>query len=264
MIKQASRINFSGVIMILITLAMMIFSKDINYPSWYPGWYVEWYQRWNDWVQAFICILIYLLLALASGDAEQIADDIAHIAWNLTNDVMDVKEKLVMLKLQLERFGEMYNRVFFELPEKPKYRTLGDLFKERLKVFFFRLYYGGIDAKQFAWICAYVSYIFFIKMNYFSIPEPFIYILVIVFIGGLQLTSVNISGMGKLIAEIFSNAREDVEKPRLNLATIISNIKTLCSMYNMISKKIEAKTNTSVNEFLERANAQISTTTTAV
>ena len=236
--KGTLRITFGGVLTILITLAIMVFSAGIT----------------NDivnWSKTFFYITLYFILALLSGSFPMISEIMTNILSIKNENDLANTEKILVIKDQLEIYNDYFGKIFTEVRTGDKHNTIFQA-KEYIKTTSYRVMKGSITPLQTLWIMGYISYQILLQSNFLNIALPYNIIITVGFLIILQLTSGSIQGLGKLIGDLYITVRKDIgdDNEKFILAKIIHTIRILCLGYNRISKKIERYTGMCVSDYI--------------
>ena len=235
--KDRPSMSFSNVIVVIITISTLIWTDVSGLPLW------------AEWVRTIFFIGLYCFLALSAGDINKIGDVISYIMIIDAEGDITNREKLLMIKHQLDMFTKLFSDIFTEIRLYVSGKQQFHQTWENIKTIVKRTMKGTITIPQAIWLLAYITYLVIITSNFFNIELPLNIIITVAFYFGLALTSRNIQGLGRLILDLFENV--DIEKIDTNtaLGNIIHTIKLLCLHYSRIAKKVEAS-GMSVGEYV--------------
>lgn len=238
--KDSPSISFTGVITILGTIITIVwFDTEPSYMFY--------------WTKVIILVGIYFILALSAADFCIIGEIVSQIIILYKDDTYGDAEKVLLIKDQLEIYNSYFTKVFAEVESfKKKKRTkIGAEISSR----FYRIIKGKVTLIESIWILVYLIYVIIIQGNFIQIPLPFNIVVTIIFLFGLQLTSGNVTGLGKILRDLYQIVRRKniIERDSETLADIIHTIRLLCLAHNRIAIKIQQNTGKTISEFLAQS-----------
>lgn len=243
--KDKPSIGISGVASMLLTTIMILIPDIPNTPE----------QLW--WISCISLLILYFFLGLINGEYSEIGELVVQVLFINKNSISDAKEKIILIREQLDIYSGFFMDIFTEVREQMGGKHKFHKHWEDIKSVTNRAIKGRLTPLQWIWILCYLVYRLLIENNYYNLDTPVDMVISIFFIGGLQLTSYNIGGIGKLLKDIFKNANRKEADSAIILNEIIHTIRILCLGYNKIAKHIEEMTNMPIMDFITQSTQPI-------
>lgn len=242
--KDKPSIGFSGVMSMLFTIITIVLPDTFQIAE----------STWEIfWLKVVFLVGMYFFLSLISGDISEVGELLTQILIIRDEDEYELTEKIVLIKDQLNLYTNHFSKIFTEVRKISNGGKKFHAIREEVKTTLNRMYKGRLTPAQFVWDVAYAVYRILISNNYFQIALPIDVILSISFVGGLQLTSGRITGLGKLVGDILKSSKTEEQKEKLILGKIIHTIRMICLGYNRVAKYIEKLTGKQIYDFLSKA-----------